>query len=48
MNTVQKIGVLIAATGMMTALVLPGRQTVGVVNALSNLFTGSLKTAQGR
>lgn len=48
MNTVQKIGVLIAATGMMTALVLPGRQTVGVINAVTKLFTGSLKTAQGR
>lgn len=48
MNTVQKIGVMIAATGMLTALVLPGRQTVGVVNALGNLFTGSLKAAQGR
>lgn len=48
MNTIQKIGVMIAATGMLTALVLPGRQTVGVVNALGNVFTGSLKTAQGR
>jgi hypothetical protein len=48
MNTVQRIAVLIAATGMLTAAVLPGRQTVGVINALSGLFTGSLKTAQGR
>lgn len=48
MNTIQKIGVMIAATGMLTALVLPGRQTVGVINAAGNLFTGSLKAAQGR
>jgi hypothetical protein len=48
MNTVQKIGVMIAATGMMTALVLPGRQTVGVVNALANLLNGALRESQGR
>jgi hypothetical protein len=48
MNTIQRVAVLIAATGMITAAVLPGRQTVGVVNALGSVFTGSLKTAQGR
>lgn len=48
MNTVQRVAVLIAGTGLVTALVLPGRQTVGVINAISGLFSGSLKTAQGR
>lgn len=48
MNTVQRVAVMIAATGMLTAAVLPGRQTVGVVDAITRLFTGSLKTAQGR
>lgn len=48
MNTVQKVAVLIAGTGLVTALVLPGRQTPAVVNAFSGLFSGALKTAQGR
>lgn len=48
MNTIQRVAVLIAGTGLVTALVLPGRQTVGVINAISGLFSGSLKTAQGR
>jgi hypothetical protein len=47
-STVQKVAVIIAATGMMTALVLPGRQTPQVIGAIGNLFSGSLKTAQGR
>ncbi len=48
MNTIQRVAVLIAGTGLVTALVLPGRQTVGVIDAVSRLFTGSLREAQGR
>jgi hypothetical protein len=44
-NTVQKIGVLIVATGMITAATLPNRQTPQVINAIKNLFSGSLHTA---
>jgi hypothetical protein len=47
-NGIQKVFVIIAATGMVTALVLPGRQTPQVVNAFSGLFQGSLARAQGR
>lgn len=48
MNGVQKVAVLIAMTGMATALVLPGRKTPEVIDAFTRLFTGGLKTAQGR
>jgi hypothetical protein len=48
MNTFQKVAVLIAATGMATALVLPGRQTPQVVNALFRGVSGWTKVAQGR
>lgn len=48
MSGIQKVFVIIAATGMATALVLPGRQTPQVVGA----FFGGLSTwtqkAQGR
>lgn len=45
MNGIQKIGVLIVATGMITAATLPNRNTAGVINAIKNLFAGSLHTA---
>jgi hypothetical protein len=48
MNGVQRVAVLIALTGMVTALTLPGRKTPEVVDAFTRLFTGGLKTAQGR
>lgn len=48
MSGIQKVAVIIAATGMATALVLPGRQTPAVIGA----FFGGLSTwtqkAQGR
>lgn len=48
MSGIQKVFVIVAATGMATALVLPGRQTPQVVGA----FFGGLSTwtqkAQGR
>ena len=45
MSTVEKIAMGIVAIGMVTALVLPDRNTVGVINAIQSLFSGSLNTA---
>ena len=45
MSAAQKIAMGIIAVGMATALLLPGRQTPQVINAVQNLFSGSLKTA---
>jgi hypothetical protein len=45
MTTVQKVAMGIVGIGLVTALLLPGRNTVGVVGAIQNLFTGSLNTA---
>ena len=47
-TTVEKIAMGIVGIAMATTLLLPGRQTVPVINAVSNLFTGSLRTAMGR
>jgi len=44
-STVQKIALGIVAIGMATALLLPGRNTVGVIGAIQKLFQGSLGTA---
>lgn len=48
MSTIQKVAVMIAATSMATALVLPGRQTPQVIGAIGNLWNGAMKTSQGR
>lgn len=48
MNTVQKVAVIIAATGMITAAVLPGRKTAEVTTAFFKGLTGWTKVAQGR
>jgi len=45
MSTVEKIAMGIIGIGMATTLILPGRQTPAVINAISNLFRGSLATA---
>jgi hypothetical protein len=45
MSGVQKVAMGIVAIGMATALLLPGRQTVGVIGAIQKLFSGSLNTA---
>ncbi len=42
---VTKIAVAIVAVGLVTALVLPGRQTAQVLNAAGNVFSNSLGTA---
>lgn len=40
-----KIAVGIVAIGLVTALVLPGRQTAQVLQAAGGVFKGSLDTA---
>jgi hypothetical protein len=40
-----KIAVAIVGVAMVTALVLPGRQTAQVLTAAGNVFSGSLNTA---
>jgi hypothetical protein len=44
----QKIGVIIAGTGLVTALVLPGRTTATVIGAGFTGLTNWTKAAQGR
>lgn len=45
MSGLQQIALAIIGVGMVTTLILPGRQTVGVINAFGNLFRSSLATA---
>lgn len=47
MGSLEKIAMAIVAIGLVTTLILPDRQTVGVINAAGNLFQGSLATAMG-
>ena len=47
MGTAGKIAVAIVGLGVVTTLVLPGRQTPQVINAFTGLFRGSLATAMG-
>lgn len=47
MSTAQKIAMGIIGIGMVTTLILPGRQTPAVINAFTGLFRGSLATAMG-
>lgn len=44
-NALQTFIAGIVAIGMVTALLLPGRQTPAVINATSGLLKGSLSTA---
>lgn len=48
MSGIQKVAVIIAATGMVTALVLPGRQTASVLTSAFKGVTDWTKVAQGR
>jgi hypothetical protein len=48
MSGFQKVAVIIAATGMVTAMVLPGRQTAGVLKAGFGGLSQWTKVAQGR
>lgn len=47
MGTVEKIAMGIIGIGMVTTLLLPGRQTPAVINAFTGLFRGGLATAMG-
>jgi hypothetical protein len=44
-TTVEKVAVGIIGVAMATTLVLPGRQTTKIIDAISSLFRGSLATA---
>lgn len=44
-NNITKIAVAIVGVAMVTALVLPGRQTAQVLQAGGNVFSGALNTA---
>lgn len=48
MNGIQRVAVIIAVTGLITAAVLPGRKTADVITASGKVLTGWTKTAQGR
>lgn len=48
MQPAVKIATLVVATGLVTTLILPGRQTAAVIDALRKLFSGSLATAMGQ
>lgn len=45
MSTAEKIAMGVIGIGMATTLILPGRQTAKIIDAVSNLFRGSLATA---
>lgn len=48
MNGAQRIGVIIAATGMVATLVASGAQTANVTKALFGGITSWQKVAEGR
>lgn len=48
MNGIQKVAVIIAATGLATTLVLPGRKTASVAKAFFDGISKWTKVAQGR
>lgn len=48
MSTIEKIAMGLVLTGLVTTLILPGRQTTKVVTAFGSVFNSALKTAQGR
>jgi hypothetical protein len=47
MGTAEKVAMGIIGIGLVTTLLLPGRQTPAVINAFTGLFRGSLATAMG-
>lgn len=48
MTGLTKVAVIIAATGLVTALFLPGRTTAAVTSSAFNGLTAWTKAAQGR
>lgn len=47
MSTIEKLGLAIVGVAMVTTLVLPKRQTVGVINATGNAASTLLQSAMG-
>lgn len=47
MSTVQKLGMAVIGVALVATLVLPGRQTVPVINAFTGFTTNTLGTAMG-
>lgn len=47
MPALTKIAMGVIGIGLATTLLLPGRQTVGVIGAFDKLIRGSLGTAMG-
>lgn len=45
MSVAEKVAMGIVGIGMVTTLILPGRQTSKVIDAISGLFRGGLATA---
>lgn len=45
MSTAEKVAMGLIGIGMATTLILPGRQTAKIIDAISSLFRGSLATA---
>jgi hypothetical protein len=48
MDTVRQVLLGLIGVGMVTTLILPGRQTATVIKAAGGVFNGGLKTAMGR
>jgi hypothetical protein len=48
MNTVQKVAVILAGSSMLTAAVLPGRQTANVIKSFFGGLSQWTKVTQGR
>lgn len=48
MQTAEKVLMGIIGVGMVTTLLLPGRQTAPVIDAFSRFFSGALGTAMGQ
>jgi hypothetical protein len=47
MTGIMKIGTMIAATGLITTLILPDRKTVQLVNALRKFAVGTQRASMG-
>lgn len=45
MSTAEKVAMGLVGIGMVTTLILPGRQTSKIIDSISALFRGSLATA---
>lgn len=48
MTTIEKVAMGIVGIALITTLILPDRQTVPVIGAVGNVFTGSLRAAMAR